>query len=1197
MRLHPLKRLAWTMRGASSALPLLAALAAHAAGPGDARLTSPPPNSERADAGASRAGKACAPAAALPSEPFSFTVDGKSVDGRSVPSNVDSQRCTDLAASRADVQIRYDGLDTQPRLNVAASPDAARAGGIVTFATYANYVLLIQRAEIRIFENGSTPRQSPIAVIPLDRGTARWQVPKELAGKVAYVLRVYDAAGRFDETREKTLDIAELRAGKLSSDELSSVYGGNALEVRNIPVNGGAVLVSGRHVPAGSTVTVMGVPAPLDQKGDFAIRQIVPSGEQQIEVVISDKKGTASVFSRSAIVPDHDFFYVALADLTVGSNATSGPMAILNPDRADEFKDKVYVNGRLAFYLKGKVQGDTLLTAAADTRDQPIQHLFSNFDSKDPRYLLRNLDPNRYYPIYGDDSTLTEDAPTRGKFYVRLEKGDSSIVWGNFKTTITGTEFVRYERGLYGARAQLKSEDSTRYGERRTQAEVFAAEPGTLGARDVLRGTGGTLYYLSRQNITQGSERVTVEQRDANTGLVVASRVLVATQDYDVNHLQGRIMLRTPLPSTGASEFIVQSGSLNGVEQYVVVSYEYAPSLVATKDKAVGGRASTWVTDNVEVGITGYSQSTPGEKLGIGGADTTIRLSPGTYVKLEAARSSGPGSGEQVSLDGGYTFTARQSSGAPAWARRVETAADLAEIIKGAEGRLAAYYKEKDNGFSGPGELTFGRAGREYGAKSVLRLDDRWGSKTKVDGRQDEFRTYTSAEQNVSYSFDDYWKTTVGARFDNNNVAVQSASPILNQQGRRTDVALRLDYDSHRDWATYAFGQATLDKSGDRNANNRGGVGAELRFNETTKGSAEISEGNGGIGGKVGIEHKVDEKRTSYLNYGLDPDRTDIVTRGGTGIFASGTRERFSDSVSVFGEERFKHGGGFSGLTHAYGLDFVPAEHWKAGIMVELGRLSDPLQGDIKRTAVSPSLGYTHNGLTYSGRFEYRHDDTTTAQGANSVRDTYLTANTLVNKLNTDWRYIGKLNGSYSTSTQGDFYRGNYLEAVTGFAYRPVANDRLNALFKYTYFYDLPSPGQRLGMAGVGDYSQQSHVLSVDAAYDITTFVTLGGKYAIKTGAIKDNTLDGPWLDSKTQLLIGRLDFHLVKQWDISLEVRQLDVFTAKDRQAGALLGVYRHLGDNFKVGVGYNFTRFTDDLTNLSANNRGIFVNAVGKF
>ena len=1165
-----------------------------------------PPNTEAGRLAGSSANGNCAPTVATPATPFAFTIDGKAIDGSAARTSADSQRCTDLALARADVQIRYDGLDSEPRLNVVAAPDATLRGDVVHFKTYSNYALLIKRGEIRVFEKGATTRQTPFAVIPVDKGGADWRVPKIDGDTLKYVLRVYDATGKFDETAPKILDVAALRGGKIRADELLSVYGGNALEVRNISVTGGAVLVSGRHVPPGHTVTVMGIPVPVDAKGDFAVRQVVSPGEHQIQVAIVDPKGMASVFSRSALIPDHDFFYVALADLTAGKGATSTSMSLINPDRAREYSDKVLVDGRLAFYLKGKVQGDTLLTASMDTREQPIQHMFSNFDSKDPTFLLRNLDPNKYYPVYGDDSTTTDDAPTRGKFYVRLERGDSNIVWGNFKTSITGTEFVRYERGLYGARAQTKTAEQTSFGERRGQAEVFAAEPGTLGARDAFRGTGGSLYFTSRQNLSQGSERITLEQRDRDTGLVLKTQTLAATQDYTIDYVQGRISLNNPVSSIGSDGLLIQAGSLSGVEQYVVVNYEYAPTLQATTDKAVGGRGSFWVNDHVQVGVTGYKQTTPGEQLAIGGADMTVRLSAGSYVKVEAARSNGPGSGEQVSLDGGFTFTSLTTTGQAAWARRIEAAADLSEIIKGADGRVSGYYKQKDYGFSGPGELTLGQqGGREMGIQSVARLDAHWSEKTKLDGKKDQFRDYTAAEQNVSYSFNDYWKATVGARLDNNQVAQQSASSILNQQGSRTDVALRLDYDSHKDWGTYGYVQGTAERSGERQANNRVGIGGNMRINETTKGSAEISEGNGGFGAKVGIEHKVDEKRTSYLNYAFDPDRTDIISRGGAGAFTSGTRERFSDSFSVFGEERLKYGGGFSGLIHAFGLDFIPVEHWKTGLAFETGRLSDPYQGDVKRTSISPNWGYTDKGFIYNTKLEYRHDDLTTAPsiiagtvGKETVRDTYLMNNSVSNKMNDDWRFIAKLNGSYSTSSLNDFYHGNFLEGVTGFAYRPINNDRLNALFKYTYFYNVPSPGQTQIVAGINDYSQQSHVMSVDAAYDVNTYVTLGTKYAIKFGSIKDNTLaDGQWSTSNTQLLIGRADLHIMKEWDLTAELRALDTITTKQIQAGALVGVYRHMGENFKFGVGYNFTRFSDDLTNIGGHSQGVFVNAIGKF
>lgn len=47
----------------------------------------------------------------------------------------------------------------------------------------------------------------------------------------------------------------------------------------------------------------------------------------------------------------------------------------------------------------------------------------------------------------------------------------------------------------------------------------------------------------------------------------------------------------------------------------------------------------------------------------------------------------------------------------------------------------------------------------------------------------------------------------------------------------------------------------------------------------------------------------------------------------------------------------------------------------------------------------------------------------------------------------------------------------------------------------------------------------------------------------------------------------------------------------------GALFAVYRHLGPNVKVGAGYNFTDYSDDLADLSHRIHGFFFNVVGKF
>jgi hypothetical protein len=50
----------------------------------------------------------------------------------------------------------------------------------------------------------------------------------------------------------------------------------------------------------------------------------------------------------------------------------------------------------------------------------------------------------------------------------------------------------------------------------------------------------------------------------------------------------------------------------------------------------------------------------------------------------------------------------------------------------------------------------------------------------------------------------------------------------------------------------------------------------------------------------------------------------------------------------------------------------------------------------------------------------------------------------------------------------------------------------------------------------------------------------------------------------------------------------------AEDEKKGWLVALYRHIGAHTKFGVGYNFTEFNDDLTDLSYDEHGPFVNLV---
>ena len=76
--------------------------------------------------------------------------------------------------------------------------------------------------------------------------------------------------------------------------------------------------------------------------------------------------------------------------------------------------------------------------------------------------------------------------------------------------------------------------------------------------------------------------------------------------------------------------------------------------------------------------------------------------------------------------------------------------------------------------------------------------------------------------------------------------------------------------------------------------------------------------------------------------------------------------------------------------------------------------------------------------------------------------------------------------------------------------------------------------------------------------------------------------------------MVLRADWHFVREWDAVLEWRNLRVKEADDARSGALLAIYRHVGQNVKAGLGYNFTDYSDDLTDLSYRSKGWFTNVL---
>ena len=1147
-----------------------------------------------------------------------ITVDGKPVDDPSKCSS-DVQRCTDVALKNARIQFKNDSLTLTPRLNVTAwpttiryqdLPDTAFAENLVHFRLYVNYRSFIERAEVRIFEEEQSVRDTPLAVVEMDAdGMAQWQSEFESFSapvrKLKYLVRVYDRKGLFDETTPQSLWVADRIDPSVAEakvdEKLLAGYGESRIASRNIRLHGGTVQAYGTAIPKGQGVWMAGYAVPVDEKGSFVAEEILPEGMHTVEVAVLDKSGNGELFLRDLELKKSDWFTVGIADLTLSGNKTDGPAELLAPDKP-RYSEDMSLEGRLAFYTHGKFANGWSLTASADTREGPLDEIFSNFMDKSPEALFRRIDPDYHYPTFGDDGTVAEDAPTTGKFFVKAKKDNTYGLWGNFKIAYTDTDLAHVDRGLYGANLHYQPLDTTSFGEPRLLVDGFAADPGTAAGRDEFHGTDGSLYFLRRQDVLEGSERVRIEVRDKDSGIVLAVKNLTPVLDYDIDYLQGRILLSQPLPTTADDGLLVHSGSISGHPVFLVVRYEFTPGFDDPDTMAAGGRVHYWFNDHVKVGVTASREEKGDIENSLGGADLTLRKSSASWLKLEAGRTKGPGVPASTSIDGGFGFDNTAGflvdNEVEASAYRVDGSVGFKDIFKNGRGRVTFYWQDLEAGYSAPGQAT-ARDLTQYGGTAEMPFTDRLSARAKMDKREQQEGLETeTAELNLDYRMGEHWTLGSGVRYDSR----KDNSPVVpatQEEGDRTDAVVRLLYDSKARWTTYGFVQETIRATGNREDNGRVGAGGSLRLTDRFKVTGELSEGDLGTGGKLGTEYLYSDRTTIYSNYTLENnERTDNGLLARQGKMASGFRTRYSDSASVYAEERYTHGDVPTGLTHTAGVKLVVFDRVNFGANIDLGTLQDPqTAAELERKALGVSVGYGFDKLKLASAVEYRVDNIQQPDTSFSKRTSWLLKTSAKYQLSEDWRLTGQFNYAVSDSSMGDSYNGDYTKAVLGYAYRPVHHDRLNALLKYTYFYNVPAADQVTNVGAASDYIQRSHIGSVDVMYDLTHRWTVGGKYAYRLGQVALDRMNREFFDSRASLYVLRADWHFVHRWDALVEVRMLDLPDADDSRSGVLVGIYRHVGEHIKAGVGYNFSDFSDDLTQLDYKHQGLFVNLVAKY
>jgi hypothetical protein len=1109
----------------------------------------------------------------------------------------------------------------QAQFNVSAPSMVPFDGRTITqpvrFYAFNNYPAFIERSEVLIFRAIDVDLVEPLATVPLENGgvsETEWDgaLPEGLelrqGDELVYIVRAHGADGAVDETfprrlqlvkpedvergRQRLQNASEKSFGtRLEADEaerlslVDASFGENSLRQQNIPLYGSRVRIQGRNLPENAQVSINGQTQPLDLERKLVAEFLVPVGQHAFEVEIGGG-AEAIVHTLEVDVTGKYLFAVALADVTASGNDVSGSIEPLAGD--DRFDDSFILEGRLAFYLKGKIKGKYLVTAQADTQEREVSELFNGFWDADPQDIFRRLDPDAYYPVYGDDSVTYRDVDTQGRMYIRVDWDKNQALWGNFFTGITGTEFGQYSRALYGAAVNWRSRDTTDLGDAQTEARAFASEAQTAAGHDQFLGTGGSLYFLKNTDLLPGSDRVVLEVRDASTGRVEQRIDLARGADYDIDEIQGRIILNRPLAQITRENLptLTRDAPLDGFRQVLLVDYEYIPVGLFDDDQlTAGGRARHWFGQHVAVGGTYVDENRRGDDYTLRGADVTLQQGRGTFLRLEHSETKATSAPVFFSDNGGLSFDEINGGLGPRSgdANAIEARANFKELgWTEMDWSAGAWWRDVDAGFS-VSRADTGAAIEEYGAEVLGQFAPDLGVYARFSEATRDAESLRQAQVTGEWRVNE--ASTLSAELR------QVDEDRLSGQAIGTLAALKYQRRVSDTFDLYGIGQLTVDDDGGAYEDNDAlTLGANYLFGDLSTLSAEVTTGDRGDAAKVGAEYRLSPEHSLYgaLTYSGELRDYDPLfnTQQNTG-WTLGQRWRLNNQVNLFNESQYLKAPQESGLAHTFGMDFYPGLGWNLGFTLQQAEL-DASTGRVDRDAVSLSGGRTDNDTQWQSRLEWREDT-----GAER-RTQWVSTNRVLHKLNEDFRVAARINYSETEDKNNAAEGAKFVESNLGFAWRPADNTRWALLGKYTYLYDVSAFEQN--GSNVAFYDQRSHIVSFEGIFKPGADWEFAGKAMRREGEVRFGRLTGQWSDSAATFLAGQVRREIADDWHALAEYRFLDVRDGGTRQ-GALLGVDYDLSEHFRVGGGYNFTDFSDDLTNFDYDHKGWFLNFVGTY
>ena len=533
---------------------------------------------------------------------------------------------------------------------------------------------------------------------------SRWRGVDLLEGRNEIIATVKERDGTVVKTlREKISFVKNIARAIAMPDQSTLVADGRTVPVVAIRMEDEA----GRPVHAGRITTIDVEPpyrlydetgenrlieqtndliAPLSARQDFSVGadgilkvKLEPTLRTGKVTVIATLDNGRKVPIYMYMEPEkRDWILVGLAEGSVGYDDISGnAIALGETEGSDVIKD-----GRVAFFAKGMIKGNWLMTLSVDTS----KHEQTGDTDGD---FLGEIDPNAYYTLYGDRSYQEFEGASRYPVFVKLEKRQAYAMFGDYDTNITEGRLTSYNRRLSGLKAEYLGD--------KLQVLGFAAETNQGFAKDEIPadGTSGT-YQLSSERVLAQSEEIVIETRDRfRPDIVLERKVMVRFLDYTLDYFTGQLIFRLPVD--------VSDAEFN--PNVIVVDYETAEDV--ERNITFGGRVQTQVlNDKVQIGSTFVHEDGSSLRGGVEqnqvGIDVIAQVTDNTQIRAEYAITENKGSVNDETAD-----------------------AILAEVIHTSENFTGeAYFREEEAGY-GLGQTNSNTNGvRRYGASAAYKFDE-----------------------------------------------------------------------------------------------------------------------------------------------------------------------------------------------------------------------------------------------------------------------------------------------------------------------------------------------------------------------------------------------------------------------------------------------------------------------------------------